>query len=193
MGYPNRKESNSYTYKDYLEWPEEDRWELIEGVAHAMTPSPSRSHQKISVALVKKISQYLEGKKCEVYHAPFDVRLPEGDEEEGAIKTVVQPDIVVICDPTKLDEKGCKGSPDWIMEILSPSSASVDHITKLALYEKNRVPEYWILHPTDKIVMVYRLLPDGKFGRAEIYSEEERIKTGLFDDLFVDLKEIFKD
>ena len=193
MGYPNRKENNSYTYKDYLEWPEQERWELIEGVAYNMTPSPSRSHQKISAALFNALYQYLKGRNCEVYYAPFDVRLPEGDEEDHQIKTVVQPDIVVICDPTKLDEKGCQGSPDLIMEILSPSTASIDYISKLDLYEKNRVSEYWIIHPLDKIVMVYRLLENGNYGRAEVYSEKDSVKVGIFDDFVIDLKEIFKD
>ena len=193
MGYPNRKENNSYTYKDYLEWPEDERWELIEGVAYNMTPSPSRSHQKISAALFNAIYQYLKGKNCEVYYAPFDVLLPEGDEENNKIKTVVQPDIVVICDPSKLEEKGCKGSPDLIMEILSPSTASIDYISKLNLYEKNQVSEYWIIHPMDKIVMVYRLLENGNYGRAEVYSEKDSVKVGIFDDFVIDLKEIFKD
>lgn len=191
MGYPNKKENALYTYRDYLEWPDGERWELIEGRAYNMTPAPSRSHQKISVALIDELFQYLKGKKCEVYHAPFDVRLPEGDEEEGEIRTVVQPDIVVICDPSKLDEKGCKGSPDLVMEILSPSTASKDYITKLNLYEKNQVREYWIIHPIDKIVMVYRLSENGKYGRAEVYSEADKVKVGIFDDLVVDLKGIF--
>lgn len=191
MGYPNKKENALYTYRDYLEWPDGERWELIEGRAYNMTPAPSRSHQKISVALIDELFQYLKEKKCEVYHAPFDVRLPEGDEEEGEIRTVVQPDIVVICDPSKLDEKGCKGSPDLVMEILSPSTASKDYITKLNLYEKNQVREYWIIHPIDKIVMVYRLSENGKYGRAEVYSEADKVKVGIFDDLVVDLKGIF--
>jgi Uma2 family endonuclease len=191
MSYPNKKENDSYTYKDYLEWPDDERWELIDGVAYNMTPSPSRMHQKISVALAAGLYQYLKGKNCEVYHAPFDVRLPEGGEEDEEIKTVVQPDIVVICDPSKLDEKGCKGSPDLIMEILSPSTASMDHITKLNLYEKNKVFEYWIIHPVDKIVMVYRLSENGKYGRAEVYSGVDKVRAGLFDDLVIDLKEIF--
>jgi Uma2 family endonuclease len=193
MGYPNRKENNSYTYKDYLEWPEQERWELIEGVAYNMTPSPSRSHQKISAALFNALYQYLKGKNCEVYYAPFDVRLPEGDEEDHQIKTVVQPDLVVICDPSKLDEKGCQGAPDLIMEILSPSTASKDYIAKLNLYEKNRVAEYWIIHPLDKIAMVYRLLNNGNYGRAEVYAEKDSVKVGIFDDFVIDLKEIFKD
>jgi Uma2 family endonuclease len=192
MGYPNRKENNSYTYENYLEWPEEERWELIEGVAYNMTPSPPRSHQKISAALFNALYQYLQGKNCEVYYAPFDVRLPEGGEEDHQIKTVVQPDLVVICDPSKLDEKGCQGSPDLIMEILSPSTASRDYISKLNLYEKNQVSEYWIIHPLDKIVMVYRLLENGNYGRAEVYAEKDGVKVGIFDDFVIDLKEIFK-
>jgi Uma2 family endonuclease len=192
MGYPDKKEKNIHTYQDYLEWPDEERWELIEGVAYDMTPAPSRSHQKISVALVDSIFQYLRDKKCEVYHAPFDVRLPEGDEEDGEIRTVVQPDIVVVCDPSKLDEKGCKGSPDLVMEILSPSTTSKDHTTKLNLYEKHQVPEYWIIHPLDKIVMVYRLSENGRYGRAEIYSEKDKAKVGIFDDLVIDFQDIFK-
>jgi Uma2 family endonuclease len=191
VGYPLRNEDKSYTYKDYLNWPEGERWELIEGVAYNMTPAPSRSHQKISMALANVIYPYLKDKKCEVYHAPFDVRLPEGDEEDGEIRTVVQPDIVIICDPSKLDEKGVKGSPDLIMEIISLSTASRDHITKLNLYEKNRVAEYWIIHPMDKIVMVYRLLENGRYGRAEVYSQEDKVKVGIFDDLIIDLPMIF--
>jgi Uma2 family endonuclease len=193
MGYSNREENNSYTYGDYLKWPKEERWELIEGVAYNMTPSPSRSHQKVSAALVNAIYPYLKEKKCEVYYAPFDVLLPEGDEEDNKIRTVVQPDIVVICDPSKLDEKGCKGSPDLIMEILSPSTASKDYISKLNLYEKNQVAEYWIIHPLDKIVMVYRLLKNGNYGRAKVYAEKDSVKVGIFDDFVIDLKEIFKD
>jgi len=156
-----------------------------------MTPSPSRSHQKISAALFNTLYQYLKGRNCEVYYAPFDVRLPEGDEEDHQIKTVVQPDLVVICDPSKLDEKGCQGAPDLIMEILSPSTASKDYIAKLNLYEKNQVAEYWIIHPLDKIVMVYRLLDNGNYGRAEVYAEKDSVKVGIFDDFVIDLKEIF--
>ncbi|HMK65107.1 MAG TPA: Uma2 family endonuclease [Thermodesulfobacteriota bacterium] len=191
MGYPIREKNKIYTYKDYLEWENGDRWELIEGVAYYMTPAPSRSHQKISVSLVDQLFQYVKGKECEVYHAPFDVRLPEGNEKDEEIRTVVQPDIVVVCDPSKLDEKGCKGSPDLVMEILSPATSSIDHIVKLNLYEKNKVPEYWIIHPTDKIVMVYRLSENGSYGRADVYSEKDKVKVGIFKDFVIELKEIF--
>ena len=191
MGYPLKKEDRIYTYKDYLNWPDGERWELIEGVAYNMTPSPSRSHQKISLAIATEIYQYLKGKKCEVYQAPFDVRFPESNEKDENIKTVVQPDIVIICDPSKLDEKGCQGSPDLIIEIISPSTAPHDYITKLNLYEKNRIPEYWIIHPRDRIAMVYRRTADGKYGKAEIYSQEDAVKMGIFEDFSLNMELIF--
>jgi Uma2 family endonuclease len=94
---------------------------------------------------------------CQVYAAPFDVRLPEEDEADERIATVVQPDITVVCDPSRLDDKGCRGAPDWIVEIVSPSSVSMDYIRKLALYEKHGVREYWIVHPVDGIVMAFEM------------------------------------
>jgi len=193
MAYPRRKEDKKYTYGDYLHWPDEERWEIIEGVAYNMSPAPSRRHQKVLIALLNEFYNYLKGKNCEVYGAPFDVRLPEGDEREEEIKTVVQPDIAVICDKSKLDDRGCKGSPDLIVEVISSSTASLDYIEKLALYEKHGVKEYWIVHPIDKVVMIYRLGDDGKYGRAEIYAKNDRVKVGIFEDLFIDLQEVFKE
>lgn len=122
-----------------------------------MSPSPSRNHQEISVELLRQFSNYLIDKTCKVYAAPFDVRLPEGDENDTNIETVVQPDIAVICDKCKLDDKGCKGASDLIIEITSPSTARKDLKEKLFLYEKSGVKEYWIVHPTDKTVMVFKL------------------------------------
>lgn len=117
MGYPRRKLDRKYTYGEYLHWPDEERWEIIEGVAYSMSPAPSRRNQKVLLALLNEFYNYLKGKNCEVYGAPFDVRLPEGDEREEEIKTVVRPDIAVICDKSKLDDRGCRGSPDLIVEV----------------------------------------------------------------------------
>ena len=150
MGLSVKKHARLYTYKDYVLWPDEERWELINGAAFNMSPAPSRFHQKISGTLFSKIHHYLEGKPCEVYHAPFDVRLPEGNEPEEDIITVVQPDIAIICDRSKLDDKGCKGSPDLVIEIVSPHTVSKDMKEKLALYEKHGVKEYWIIHKSMK-------------------------------------------
>jgi Uma2 family endonuclease len=193
MGLPQKIGADRLTYRDYLTWPEEERWELIEGVPYDMTPAPSRRHQKLVTDLTVQIGPYLKGKTCELYVAPFDVRLPAGDEKDEEVNTVVQPDLVVVCDPSKLDDRGCRGAPDLAIEILSPATAPRDHITKLALYEKHGVREYWLVHPTDKIVMVYRLGEGGKYGAPAVYSSEQEVKVGIFEDLAVDLKFLFRD
>lgn len=185
--------SQKYTYIDYVTWPEDKPMELIDGVPYAMTPAPSRIHQKIIVELIRQISTYLHGKSCEVYVAPFDVRLTELYESDEVINNVVQPDITIICDKAKLDDKGCKGNPDLIMEIVSPSSVTMDYIKKLYLYEKYSVREYWIIHPIDKIIMVYKLIEKGKYARPEVYQIDEMVELGIFDDLTVSLAGIFSD
>jgi Uma2 family endonuclease len=181
-----------FNYGDYLKWPEDERWELIDGVPYNMTPAPSRTHQKILAALLTKFYSFLEDKDCEVYSAPFDVRLPEGKEEENEIITVVQPDLVVVCDQTKLDDKGCIGPPDLIIEITSPSTASKDLKGKFNLYERMGVKEYWIINPTDETVMVFQLDLQGKYGRPSVYSKEDTIQVGILDELTIPLKNIFK-
>ncbi len=135
----------------------------------------------------------MKDKTCEVYSAPFDVRLPGENETDNAIKTVVQPNITVVCNLSKLDEKGCFGPPDLIIEIVSPTTASLDYIQKLRLYEKHGVKEYWIVHPIDKIVMVYQLLESNNYGRAEIYSQEAQVKVGIFRDLIIEMQTVFKE
>lgn len=182
----------TYTYQDYLEWDEEGRCELIDGVVYDMTPAPSRRHQGISTELLVQIRNHLGRETpCRVYAAPFDVRLPNADEADESVRTVVQPDISVICDPSKLDDKGCRGAPDWIIEIISPSTVSKDYIRKLTLYEKHGVREYWIVHPVDKIVMAYRMNEEGRYGRPEISSVEDRLESQVIAGLVIDLGEIF--
>lgn len=192
MGQPLKKENGDYKYSDYLNWPEYERWELIDGNAY-MSAAPSRRHQEIQVELLRQISNYLIGKTCRVYGSPFDVRFAGKDDLDNDIKDVVQPHITVVCDMSKLDDRGCKGSPDLIIEIVSPSTASVDYIKKLSLYEKNNVKEYWIVHPTDEIVMIYKLNTHGKYERAEIYSKDNEVKVGLFSDLIIKFNEVFKE
>jgi Uma2 family endonuclease len=176
-----------YSYTDYLKWPENDPVELIDGIPHAMVPAPSRIHQKLVVELSRQFANYLKEKSCEVYVAPFEVRLPEKDEADAEIKNVVQPDLAVICDQDKLDEKGCKGSPDLIIEVVSPASVTIDYIKKLYLYEKNSVKEYWIVHPIDKIIMAYQLIGTGSYGRPYVYNIDDKVKVGIFEDLIIDL------
>ncbi len=178
MPIPMEKSTETYTYADVLAWPADERWEIIEGVAFNMTPAPSRDHQEISGNLFFEIKKALKD-KCKIYAAPFDVVLcPEEEARENA-PNVVQPDISIICDPKKLDDKGCKGSPDFIAEILSISTAKKDLKTKRILYEKYRVPEYWILHPGEHIIMVYKLDKKKKYGEPEIYSSEDTIPLTL--------------
>ncbi|MDP4144449.1 MAG: Uma2 family endonuclease [Bacillota bacterium] len=192
MGQPIKKEHGDNTYEDYLNWPEDERWELIDGYTY-MSAAPSRRHQEIQVELLRQISNYLSGKTCRVYGSPFDVRFAKKDELDKAIKNVVQPDITVVCDRSKLDDRGCKGSPDLIIEIVSPSTASVDYIKKLSLYENNEVKEYWIVHPTDEIVMIYKLNGEKNYGRPEIYSKEDEVKVGIFSDLTIRFSEVFNE
>ena len=180
-----------FTYKDYLTWNDNERWELINGMVYNMAPAPSVNHQRILRQLLLQIGIFLSDKHCEVFSAPLDVRFPATDEEDEDSKNVVQPDMVVICDSSKLDEKGCKGAPDLIIEIVSPSSASMDNIKKMELYEKNGVKEYWIVHPIYKIVTIYKITESGLYGKPEIYSEEDKIEVELLKGLTVDLSLVF--
>lgn len=186
-------EQKTYTYGDYLQWDDEKRFELIDGEIYDMTPAPSTTHQRISIELSFQIRSYLGRQApCEVFAAPFDVRLPEGNESDEAVHTVVQPDLVVVCDSLKLDDKGCRGAPDWIIEIISPSTAARDHIRKLTLYERHGVREYWIVDPLTKIVMVYHMNEDGRYGRPGVYSAEDRVESRVIEGLVIDLKEILE-
>ncbi|MEA3414858.1 MAG: Uma2 family endonuclease [Thermodesulfobacteriota bacterium] len=141
--------------------------------------------------LGRQFANFLSDKPCEVFSAPFDVRLPATDEEDEDSKNVVQPDMVVICDSSELDEKGCKGAPDLIIEIVSPASTSIDNIKKMELYEKNGVKEYWIVHPIYKIITIYKIMENGLYGKPEIYSEKDKIEVELLKGLAVDLGLVF--
>ena len=191
MGLPLKKESEKFTYADYLTWPDDERWEIIEGIPYNMAPAPSRKNQRILGKLFNQIENYLEDKDCEVYLASFDVRLTEKYETDEETTSVVQPDIVIICDKDKLDDKGCKGAPDLVIEILSPSTAAKDIGEKFNLYERHKVKEYWIVYPNDEIVMVYKLDGKEKYKEAEVFVKDEKIKVGIFEDLIIDLSAVF--
>ena len=180
-----------YTYVDYLQWSEDERWELIRGVAYNMTPAPPRRHQAISIELARQFANHLVGKGCKVFDAPFDVRLPAPGETDETTSTVVQPDLVVVCDPAKLDERGCKGAPDLVIEILSPESVARDQKEKFLLYEQAGVQEYWLVHPTDRIVTVFHRGADGAYGRPAVYTPDEHIRVGVLPELEIDLAAVF--
>jgi len=185
------KRDARYTYGDYLKWDDGERWELIHGVAYNMTPAPSINHQRISRELLVQFATYLKGKKCEIFDAPFDVRLLKTGESDETTSTVVQPDLVVVCDPSKLDDRGCKGTPDLVIEILSPDSVARDQKEKFLLYEQAGVLEYWLVHPTDRIVTVFHRGADGAYGRPAVYTPDERIRVGVLPELEIDLAAVF--
>jgi Uma2 family endonuclease len=184
MGHAQQR-SEHYTYADYLAWPEDARYELIDGVAYAMAPAPTRIHQRVVGELFRQVANALQGKPCQSFVAPFDVRLPRAGEADEAVDTVVQPDVLVVCDPAKVDERGVRGAPDWVAEVLSPATAGHDQIVKLAAYEQAGVPEYWLLHPTDRVLTVYRL-EAGRYGRPEIREMQGAVPIGVLADVTID-------
>lgn len=164
MGLPARKTNRRYTYGDYRTWRDDERWELIDGVAWNMSPAPGRLHQGVLAQLARQVLNYLEGKPCKAYFAPFDVLLPEfAGQAEDDVPTVVQPDLVVFCDPDKLTVKGATGAPDWVVEILSPYSSRRDLTVKFDLYQRHGVREYWIIDPGNRYVHVHLLGADGRY------------------------------
>ncbi len=185
-------EKEKFSYADYLSWKDDQRWELINGEPLLMSPAPNRYHQTISRRVGYQIEHYLQDKTCEVFDSPFDVRLEEAGISDQNSFYVVQPDLVVVCDPSKLDDHGCIGVPDWIIEIISPSTASHDHIVKRAIYERFGVKEYWIIQPAERIVMVYQLTHEGCYGKPDVFSETDVITVGILPELQIVLKPVFK-
>lgn len=188
------KELGGYTYADYLTWPPEERWELIDGRPFAMSPAPSVPHQHVSMRLGSQLVTLLDGKPCHVFAAPFDVRLPRGDELDDDVDTVVQPDISVICADGRgrLDEQGCRGAPDLIVEILSPTTAAKDQITKRSIYEKHGVRELWLVHPVDRVLTLYTLQETGSFSAAAILEAKGCQRLLISPELEVDWDVIWK-
>jgi len=181
-----------FDYGSYSGWPGDARWELIDGVAYDMTPAPSRVHQEVIVELARQIGNFLLDRSCRVYVSPFDVRLPDADEADDRVETVVQPDIAVICDESKLDEKGCRGAPDLIVEVLSPRTAVKDMIQKRDSYERHGVREYWLVHPVDRLLWIYRL-EDDVFGAPEVRAAEGTTPSSVLDGLEIDWSQVFPD
>jgi Uma2 family endonuclease len=186
-----------YTYTDYLEWDEDVRAEIIDGAVYAMSP-PATYHQMISMSLATKIANFLEGKSCKVFAAPFGVRLSPKEDRSDDI--VVEPDIAVICDVSKLDERGCNGAPDLIIEILSPATAQKDRFFKFNKYLEAEVREYWIVDPETKMIQIH-LLDHGRYitsvyGICDPDDENQKYVSDLapvsiLPGLIIDLKQIF--
>ena len=183
-----------YNYADYLTWQFEQTVELIKGKLLKMA-APNRKHQKISWQLSGRFYNAFKGLPCEAYAAPFDVRLLDKKKSEKANKdvlTVVQPDLCVICDKEKLDEKGCIGAPDLIIEILSASNSKKEMRTKKELYEENGVKEYWIIDPTHETLFQYSLQDNGIYTSPLIFVNDETVQSTVFPTLEIDLSELFE-
>jgi Uma2 family endonuclease len=185
--------SKLYTYADYMTWMDDKRRELINGVVYELFSAPKRIHARVSSKLSFAISWFINKRKgkCEVYYAPFDVRFPKnGETADNKIYTVVQPDICVVCDPAKLDERGCIGAPDLIIEVQSPSTAKRDLNQKFFLYEEAGVKEYWVVFP-DKAITVFLLQENGKYNEGTTYEYEGKVPVTIFKGLEIDLNELF--
>jgi Uma2 family endonuclease len=182
-----------YSFADYLTWIDDKRRELFDGFVSLMTPAPSRMHQRISGAIYGQFWNQLRAHSCEIYHAPFDVRFPsiKGEKSDDKIFTVVQPDICVVCDNLKLDERGCLGAPDLIVEIISLSTVKKDIDEKYKLYEENGVKEYWIVQPNDITLTVF-FLENGKYHHKGLYTKGAKVPVLIFDGkLEIDLDDVF--
>ncbi len=182
MALAKRSEPERFTYGDYLGWSDDERWELIDGFAYAMSPAPTYDHQCIVGGIHSQLEVALRGHPWRPIVAPFDVRLPRGHESDEATETVLQPDILVVCDPDKLKGRGMRGAPDLVVEVLSPSTAAYDQIRKRAAYERAGVRELWFVHPVDRTIGVYK--HDGEQFRTPRYADfEEPLAVGVLADV----------
>lgn len=184
--------NGTYTYADYMEWAFDETIEIIKGKVFRMLPAPNLRHQRVSMKLTIEFGNYFKKHPCNLFAAPFDVRLtPLKKDKNNKIYTVVQPDLCVICDDDKLDEHGCIGSPDLIIEILSPGNTRKEMKDKFEVYQENGVREYWLVEPNDRAVFVYVLNEQGKYIGLQPYTDEDIMTSAIFPDLAINLEEVF--
>lgn len=181
-----------HTYRDYLSWNLQEQVELIKGFLFKMTPAPSSEHQKISMSIGSAFHQYLKNRRCQVFSAPFDVRFYDIEDPSLEISNVVQPDISVICDPSKIDRHGCLGAPDLIVEILSPSTSEKDLTQKYDLYRSHGVSEYWIVTPIYKTVLIYTLDESGEYNPSRLFTRGDIVHSSVLKGFTLDLSEVFE-
>jgi Uma2 family endonuclease len=185
MALPSR-DTLRHTYADYLTWLDDERIELIDGIAYVKEPpAPTRFHQEIVGELYYQVRLALKGKSYHAYIAPFDVRLPKAGEADGDIDTVVQPDVLIVCDVRKLDDRGMRGAPDWIAEVLSPTTARHDQIVKLAVYERAGVLEVWHIQPSDRTLTMHRL-EGGRYRYPIVVEMKGRRAISAIPDVSID-------
>jgi Uma2 family endonuclease len=184
--------TKTYTYADYLKWTFDERLELIKGKIFKMSPAPGSVHQLVSGAVFYALYNYLKGKPCKVFSAPYDVRLVKRSVDDKDVVTVVQPDICVICDPRKIDDKGCVGAPDIIVEILSPGNNKKELQNKYEVYEESGVLEYWIIHPLEKTFLRYTLI-NGRFEPSRLLTLGDKVTTQILPAFVLNLDELFEE
>ena len=185
--------SKKYSYADYLTWKFKERVEIIKGHIFKMSPAPGMKHQRISSRIHIQLGVFMnsQGNKCEIFSAPFDVRFPKASADNEHVFDIVQPDLCVVCELSKLDERGCLGAPDLIVEILSPGSLQSDLKEKYELYERNSVGEYWVVHPEDSTVLIYRLNEGGKYQASRLFTKGDKVNSVVLPGLELDLNEVF--
>jgi len=186
--------SQQYSYADYLTWQFSERIELLKGYIKRMA-APNAYHQKIAVEITRQFGNFFYKSHCQLFVAPFDVRLYNRKKSELQAKevfTVVQPDLCVVCDKGKLDTRGCNGSPDFIIEILSPSSSKIDLQDKFALYQETGVVEYWVVFPMDKLIQQFVLVNE-KYELHAVYNDKDMATSFLFPELKVNLEDVFEE
>lgn len=185
-------EYGHYSYADYLTWTMEEMVELIKGKVFKKAAAPGMSHQKVSGELFVRFHQFLKGKPCQIFHAPFDVRLPVKSKKNRDIHTVVQPDLSVICNPNQLDEAGCLGAPDLVIEILSPGNNKKELKLKYEVYEESGVKEYWVVYPIEQSLLIYTLI-NGKFQASRLFASGDIVESACIHGFQLDLDQLFGD
>jgi Uma2 family endonuclease len=161
-----QRDDRYHTYGDYLTWPEDVRYELIDGVAYLIAPAPLLEHQDIAGDVYRQLGNALREGPCRVFVAPVDVRLPKTNEADEQVDTAAQADVLVVCEPTKLDRRGVRGAPDWVLEVMLPATAGHDQVRKRRVDEQAGVREYWMVHPTDRVLTIYHL-DNGAYGKPD--------------------------
>jgi len=179
-----RKVEERFTYQDYITWPDDERWELIDGIAYNMSPAPSIAHQRIAGRFHTILDVALRDRSCVPFMAPTDVVLSEN--------AVIQPDVFVVCDKSKITQKNIQGAPDFVIEVLSPSTKLKDRREKRILYEKYAVKEYIIIYPFDKLIERFYLGKNNKYGASDIFTSKETIKLFSLNSMKVALSEVFE-
>ena len=186
--------TKTYSYADYLTWRFSDTVELIKGKITLMSPAPNVRHQRISSDLNGQLYNFFRHKKCQFFAAPFDVRLYDRKKSilsNQQIHTVVQPDLCVICNPEILDEQGCNGAPDWVIEILSKGNSKREMQVKYQLYQESGVQEYWLVYPEQCAIHQFVMDDNGLYQLKNMYADDDKANPQLFPDLAIDLAEVF--